>query len=834
MHLYFNSHGYWVLDKDTHGDYVNALAAYSQHEMPPHQGWYEPNTYQKFTRGWYEPTNHALTLNKAANLTDDLRCPAGSMCCPFETDTCGWSMAVSGVQEFSVPNPAAQAACTRTIGRVCGELHTLPHPDRTNITVKCPSLPTPAWHSISTPCHDLPMLSDVCIRFGGKPAKLFDRLHNRTSKWISRAHYYYLQAATDNAAILARQVCKERSFLDLLCLEALDAKSRRLLSKEYDEACEFANVTARAALAGEQFEPQQVQPLTFKEYDPLVQFWKFWIENLNNAKISTGMIMMQANTVTKDEKTNELMATAYLKTLRDIQKQIEQRRKVAGMDIQRLSSVLHGQLSSQQAALRNAIRAANIKFEARVVLESLGLMMSVAVAALCAQPEVAIYAIKSAKEEALALAKKKALELAKEEALALCHDALQYVETRKASCGLSNDKAFLKQCHQMQSKVGVLEGKLKDMHKFVSTITGLKNLADTVIDSRQAVPFNDLPHVALLRASLNTIQIDAKATAFARSSSNANIKITTDIEQLIALIRTKLDVLCNWYKAKLTAQSFHTRRQMYEKQARLLSQFQPDSSNYASAWSQSKKLGIMDACHSLLRLLIHQTQSFQYIFLARIPGVNTADLLRSVQQAPLKASDFKKKLEVYSNKLQQAFFDEKKKLNNCANQCWSYLDIRLDELQGNQFAHSTASCQGPECTQGFTVSIDVPHDPGYTHVTFSNVQVYLLGLRAAPHTSVDIQFVKYGESILLGEKAQPWRFTHMDTNPKFHFSCECDTAASMCRLSFYYIYLTDCHLHVDDIDTCSPGNSMLSGGPGDNICRYVGTVACPSVSQFVL
>ena len=95
-----------------------------------------------------------------------------------------------------------------------------------------------------------------------------------------------------------------------------------------------------------------------------------------------------------------------------------------------------------------------------------------------------------------------------------------------------------------------------------------------------------------------------------------------------------------------------------------------------------------------------------------------------------------------------------------------------------------------------TVSIGIPEQVGYSHVTFQDVRVYMLGVQ--PEAPVTITFIKRGVSKFLDETGKEWTFTHKDTNPAFNSGYEyrgtsCDITAWPAHGASGSLFCADMH-----------------------------------------
>ena len=143
-----------------------------------------------------------------------------------------------------------------------------------------PSLPDPAWtDGPATPAAEYPTVQDVCAaelrstrRRRSPPVGA--RIVARTATWVDQMQDYYLQTGMEggggNALVIAAQLCAERRFETLTCLGG-NAEAMARLVELHDQACAFADLLGRGALAGDAMRPNEVRPLSFNMYGQLFE-----------------------------------------------------------------------------------------------------------------------------------------------------------------------------------------------------------------------------------------------------------------------------------------------------------------------------------------------------------------------------------------------------------------------------------------------------------------------------------------------------------------------------------------------------------------------------------
>ena len=76
-----------------------------------------------------------------------------------------------------------------------------------------------------------------------------------------------MQAAEGNAGVIATQLCLERSFGDLSCLDHEAGDTR--LSELHDQACSLANDLGMGRTLSSVLQSSEVPPLSFDQYEHL-------------------------------------------------------------------------------------------------------------------------------------------------------------------------------------------------------------------------------------------------------------------------------------------------------------------------------------------------------------------------------------------------------------------------------------------------------------------------------------------------------------------------------------------------------------------------------------
>eukprot|EP01043_Picozoa_sp_COSAG02_P073969 COSAG02_NODE_14608_length_1255_cov_1.231834_2_plen_88_part_01 len=85
----------------------------------------------------------------------------------------------------------------------------------------------------ATPAEEYESVRDLCtdMVLGGRD------IVDRTASWLARAMDYQLQAAEDNAGVIATQLCFERRFETVGCLHITRPGDTAALANLHDQAC---------------------------------------------------------------------------------------------------------------------------------------------------------------------------------------------------------------------------------------------------------------------------------------------------------------------------------------------------------------------------------------------------------------------------------------------------------------------------------------------------------------------------------------------------------------------------------------------------------------------
>jgi hypothetical protein len=289
-----------------------------------------------------------------------------------------------------------------------------------------------------------------------------------------------------------------------------------------------------------------------------------------------------------------------------------------------------------------------------------------------------------------------------------------------------------------------------------------------------------LPKVALLRTNVRSIDVSVGAAIFLDAAPAAHVK--ADVGQLVSLLLSKLDILSNWYKSKLASQDAAMRRAIQTHQANRAKQLVSQSVKQNQALVDLYDTHLRDKCYIAFRFLRQQSQALSYLTLKHDTAFEST--MARLRQNRMSIRQYHSLLKKTYLSLLRRWSDTAAGTNNCGGHCWSSVDYSLATLsQGATFSASGHA----------TIAIDMPVNVGYSHVTFSDVRVFLLGVDGQAQSTVTVNFFKVGESLFLDSQGQRWTFTHQATKPAFGFSY--------------------------DVASCQLTESVVKAADGSNICN---------------
>ena len=509
-----------------------------------------------------------------------------------------------------------------------------------------------------------------------------------------------------------------------------------------------------------------------------------------------------ANIVAAKQVQDAQTADGYAASIRQIEGKIQSKQAELGIDQRRLGETLSDAVQSSQDAMAVDIENADVAARRQMVKDAVKLGFAVGLAALAAPFTGGLSLVVAGGYVASQYLSNDANNGRIADAvLALGSDVFNYFKCSKTAIhvydsinahlssvndGLSNaglgtlDAYDIGSCDLDHLDCGHLDEEacdadknevrsalthLNDLRGFLANIGGLAALANTVLDPDADVSPEDLPRVALMRSTLGSIDASVTVSLFTKAAMLGDV--ATDVPQLVELIEAKLDMLTNFYKAKLDWQVATVTTNIFAAQAaraQALATASGDSEEETVALAEYFEGTILQNCFVALVYLVQQTQAFQFMSLQKDSGID--QLLVKLRQERQEPAAYKTLVMDAHNELLTKWQAVLGESNNCGGETWGSVDFELAQMPGNSFAADGT----------LTVDIGIPPHNGYSHVTFSDAKVYLVGLSIS--TPVTVELVKAGSSKMLDSEGSVWEFTHMKTTPPFNFGYEPSTCGS--------------------------------------------------------
>ena len=543
------------------------------------------------------------------------------------------------------------------------------------------------------------------------------------------------------------------------------------------EACKLTDVTQRSALAREALEANEVRPLSYTMYGQLsdgfvaelnqavlerdVQTAALQVivrletavhaEAVNAAQNAANSAQNTAQTAADEagwygqqEASNQQMAAGYADSIRQVEAKIQAKRRTLRIDSHRLEDGLSAMLQGARSAFSADIANADAAAKKQMVVDAGKGIFSIGMAVLSGNPLAVTGAVK---DTASALAGDVFDYFRCSPAAIHVYDRINShlggVNSALSAHGLGSLNAYdIGSCDLDHLDCGHLDHaacdadkatitnaleQLSDFQAFIGSLDGLAELSSTILDPNAAVSAADLPRVALLRSSLGVISASTSIQVFTEAATLG--AVAGDVVQLVSLVTSKSGMIGNFYKSKLASQNSAVRKQMFVTEAAraraLAASTTADSTANTAARSAEESAALvtywdrhlLDRCYVALLFFAQQSQALQFISLVKntiLPGV-----LAQLQSRRHSANEFKDLLVGAHRQLTLQYASVLQASNNCGGGCWSVVDYQLADLPGNSFAADGA----------LTLSIDIPANSGYGHVTYTDVRVYLIGLR---------------------------------------------------------------------------------------------------------
>jgi hypothetical protein len=458
----------------------------------------------------------------------------------------------------------------------------------------------------------------------------------------------------------------------------------------------------------------------------------------------------------RQQAEDEDMAAGYAVGIRQVKGQIDAKLEALGIDRQKLGDALSAHITVQQNLLAAHIHSADVAAKKKLAEEGARTLLSIGLSVVGGLLESTLFGFRRT-QSGLLDAASSAVGSWQDNGKALASDLFDFVRTdlEGGDCGRL-DKA---QCDADKAAIRAAAGQLQDLKSFLDSLDGLAALCNAVLDPGAEVSVADLPKVALLKSSLGTIGASTSIHIFSEAATLGDVG--TDVAQLVALLTSKLEMLTNYYKAKLASQDTAVRGQLFAQEAQRATDLAAGSAAKSAVLAEYYKSHLFEQCFVALRYHIQQVQSFEFMALQKYDLLDT--LLTALKAEQKTPQEYKTLLDDAHFALKSEWASILGESNNCGGTCWSTVEFPLAELPGN-----TMAADGT-----LTVDIAIPAAVSYSDVTFSDARIYLVGLDTTEDFT--IKFVKRGTSKLVDSDAKVWAFTHMPTTPAFLFGYHTDT-----------------------------------------------------------
>ena len=627
----------------------------------------------------------------------------------------------------------------------------------------CNVLPQPAWNEQphpTTPCQEFLNLMSACQMASSGLGPLLER----TAQWLALAVDYQLQTSTSNALVIARDLCAERSFLDLSCLSSLTGGPEKGdLITMYDSACQLANVTNKLIVAGDPLHPNQVQPLSYSTYDELFSQFEQELEQYG----AMGSVNDQADAISEHTHadvpsqggdwywaqrlaTNQLEA-GYLAGVRDLQQEIDAKRHKLGVIPTRLTQALQIQLTDAQTQLEQDRPSGTLNLAAKQqIAKKTGETLFAFIAAVVAAPQSTNgeYTVDMDVCDI---------------AIALAQAGYEYATAAlqaSSDCGRVDTST----CKAITDELRMARYKLRNLKQVLDTVSGLVELNNLILDplTTTDISVQSLPDIAFLQSSLAAFDKTTAIEAFRSASEATGATVDGDALQLVLLVESKLSMLTNFFKSVVAREEANVIQLLLERQFSRAQQAQQNSkgSDQVAVYVDSQ---LRNKCYTALKLLIAQTEAIAYHTLSLEPGLQA--MLQQLMQhrlSPLEPNaGYGRLLSDFHNVLLQRWQRQQNYVSTMS--CYSGPTFQLDP---NSLEYAAFVQTGV-----LTVEVPLPANTIYYGVTMSDVQIFVVGA-AATHGSLVVTAAKTGTSAFLDDAGDEWRFTHQPTDPPFEFQYE--------------------------------------------------------------
>eukprot|EP01046_Picozoa_sp_COSAG06_P032470 COSAG06_NODE_3247_length_5620_cov_3.982612_4_plen_998_part_01 len=480
-------------------------------------------------------------------------------------------------------------------------------------------------------------------------------LLNRTEMWVKFAHDYYLRGSAKNAAAIAREVCAERQFFEIPCLELVQVGSA--LMQAHDEACALAGAAGAEANAFAVMEVPLTAGLHCEKGSPtcsseLEAWWDALQQTQTNFEQRTSTFFHDEQQAVQDRDTSDqhaadshaleancqASADGFAMQVQRFQEAINATQVALQIDEHALADNLNDRISAARSSFENAkdpkfwesdegrLAKDAAKVAAWVVLykvceykedESKEVAEAAAVGILV--PGMAAVAVEEGVEAvAWHEAAEKAEEEATEAAKAFAKDVLEIARKRRATLGMGCGEDTLDDCLRHKQEIQDLVDKQEGFQRFLETMDALTNLTQLAIDHNPDHALAEIPEVSLQLADLDMLAASVEAqTDFIDAAKDDALH--EDVGQLIGFLKNKLKALSGYYNAVQQARFYHSQNERFQQMRtdanhRILSL--EEQASKAETYTIAKRLHM---CHDGLLLLAQQTKAFEMMTLLPSP-----------------------------------------------------------------------------------------------------------------------------------------------------------------------------------------------------------------------
>jgi hypothetical protein len=577
-----------------------------------------------------------------------------------------------------------------------------------------------------------------------------------------------MQTGDQNAAVIARQLCDENGFEAVACVQhpQSELEDLRELTRQ---SCVLANHLEKRISLGSILDTNQLQPLTYDRYDQVFeQFSTHMQDDLMQgmAEAQTFEIMAtvmdesarnageMSRIASQREQNDQAMAESYLSVIGDVQQRITAAQESMGINQQRLASSISSRQQAQQQALDDAIAESNRAAQIAEVQAGVRLATSIFTALLAAPTTGGLSmvgAVVSTYNWFTSEENEEMYTQIQEQGRQFLTQGWQLYQDLQTDC----ETLDVDECNAMLEEIADTMESLERARASMGMLQDIMRLNAQLTVHGGTVTAADLPNLACLSMRLDSVDAAFQVQLFHDSAEHESTDIAT--AQLFSLIQSKVELMADFYNTKLAAQDQAIERDMLQSRAIEASANSDRAEEYAAAVHNFYEARLHAEQLLAAQMLMCQIRAFEFMFLSTYSRKEIfLSSLRDNRLAPANMLDI---LVRERSDLTAQWIHEASSNNNCGSSFWSTVEISLADLPGTTFAE----------TGSVTLSIDPPTIPGYSHLVYGNTpRVFLVGLQG--EVPVHLTFWKKGISTMLDEDAQPWTFTHEQSDPPLVFA----------------------------------------------------------------